>query len=322
MRRRAAFTLIELLVVIAIIAILIGLLLPAVQKVREAAARMKCSNNLKQLGLGLHMHHQDYDRFPASYQARPDLPSGSFYRWSALAMLTPYLEQTNLYRQLDLNASLYTAPPETAGVVLRTQHTPWVVQVVPLFLCPSDRGQITQPGWGPSNYVVNNGSGPTGAYANTDGPFFIDSKTRILDLTDGTSNTALMSEQILGTGNPATPAVVPLPYDVREVYAWIPTAPTLSDAACAGATGQTDRGSRWADGAGPSTQYNHRLPPNTNLPDCFSRFAGWKAARSRHTGGVNVLVGDGSVKFVRNAVDPLVWQAAATRSGGEVPGEW
>ncbi|VTS05053.1 DUF1559 domain-containing protein [Tuwongella immobilis] len=315
-RPRSGFTLIELLVVIAIIAILIGLLLPAVQKVREAAARMKCQNNIKQLGLALHMHHQDYERFPSAYQNRTDLPSGNFYRWSVLAMLTPYLEQTNLYRQLDLNSSLYD---NSSGVVVRPQHVQWVSQTVPLFLCPSDRGQPIQTGWAPSNYVVCSGSGLNGGVnTNTDGLFFIDSRVRMTDITDGTSNTAAMAEQILGAGTPAAPATVARPFEIREIYAWVPTAPTLDLTTCNSASGQADRGSRWADGASTSTLYNHFLTPNSTNSDCFSRFAGWKAARSRHTGGANVLLADGSVRFVTNSISSVTWAALGSRAGGEV----
>jgi len=318
--RRSGFTLIELLVVIAIIAILIGLLLPAVQKVREAAARMKCSNNLKQLGLALHMHHNDFGRFPAAYQNRPDLPSGNFYRWSALAMLTPYLEQTNLYRQLDLNSSLYDL---SGGVTVRPQHVPWVSQTVPLFLCPSDRAVTIQSGWAPSNYVVCNGTGGNnGIYTQTDGVFYIDSQTRIADILDGTSNTAAMSEQLLGTGTPPPPTTIARPFDVRFIYAWLPTAPTLDAAACETAPGQSDRGSRWADGAGPSTQYNHRLMPNSPTADCISRFAGWKGPRSNHSGGVNLLLADGAVRFATNGVNPTTWTALATRAGGDLLTNW
>ena len=317
---RRAFTLIELLVVIAIIAVLIGLLLPAVQKFREAAARMKCQNNLKQLGLALHGYHDANQRLPASFLNRPDLPSGSFYRWSALALVSPYLEQTAIFNNLDLNSSLYNT---TAGVVVRPQHVPWVRISIPTFLCPSDVRQSVLPDWGPSNYVLNAGTGANGgAYSNTDGVFFIGSAVRLTDITDGSSNTAMTAEQLLGLGTPATPATTPQPYDIREYYGWLGAAP-LSDAACGSALGYSDRGSRWADGSGPFTQYTHYAPPNSRSADCSGFFGGWKAARSRHSGGVNVGLADGSVRFVRDAVDPTTWRSAGTRSGGEVlPGDW
>src|SRR3954447_1018872 len=138
--RRTAFTLIELLVVIAIIAILIGLLLPAVQKVREAAARMKCSNNLKQLGLALHNYEGTTGALPPAFTANPqgaykDYPA-YYYSWSVLAQLNPYLEQTAIYKSMDLTLPMFqNAAPFT--IFPANQFA--VTQVVPIFLCPSDR---------------------------------------------------------------------------------------------------------------------------------------------------------------------------------------
>src|SRR5437588_6577166 len=137
-RPRGAFTLLELLVVIAIIAVLIGLLLPAIQKVREAANRMKCSNNLKQLGLALHNYHDAQHAFPAGYQnlvtaQYPALP-GSRFRWSFIARLTPYLEQTNIYNSLDLTIPLYM---DSQGSVFPANQT-GVSRTVSILFCPSD----------------------------------------------------------------------------------------------------------------------------------------------------------------------------------------
>src|SRR5438105_6861260 len=205
-RRRSAFTLIELLVVIAIIAVLVGLLLPAVQKVRESANRMKCQNNLHQIGLGLHHYHDVYGRFPYGkgpnfVASRPG--SAGYARWSVLALLLPYIEQDNLYNSID-----FTWPPETPGMgnnvvnfmppfqnPLRQNAVP-CRSVVPTYLCPSDIS-VNSADWpGQNNYYGNLGTnfmcdvseGFPSSVAPGETPtgiFYFQSKVRFADILDG-----------------------------------------------------------------------------------------------------------------------------------------
>jgi len=145
MPRRNAFTLIELLVVIAIIAVLIALLVPAVQKVRASAARLQCANNLKQIGLALHNYEGVYKRLPASHWRKvwpvdPTNPQGHF-RWSCLAQLTPYLEQDGVYRGMDMSVPLYGGGTVQPAVIPFPQNRPALSVIIPSFLCPSDEAR-------------------------------------------------------------------------------------------------------------------------------------------------------------------------------------
>jgi len=304
---RHAFTLIELLVVIAIIAILIGLLLPAVQKVREAAARMKCQNNLKQLSLALHGYHDTYDRFPLGAVWN----GGGMYAnprsgWNI--PLFPYIEQGNLFKQFPASAAAqqwypYFTPEATSA----TGPTRVVVQT---WLCPSDSGVLlNNQSWGV--YALGNynaffgGLNLGGAMANNSAnraAFGINFGARFADFGDGTSNTMVLGEYLRSRG--AT---------------------------------NDQRGMIWGDQPGYGQVYS-QLSPNSTSPDLL--YVGWcdnkplqnlpcingdggsnntVAARSAHTGGVNVGMGDGSVRFWSNNVDLLtVWRPLVTLSGGEV----
>jgi len=343
MRSRSAFTLIELLVVIAIIAVLLGLLLPAVQKVREAAARAKCQNNLKQLGLALHNYHGAYEAFPAA--RLPFSPPPPLVH-SALARLLPFVEQESVGRLIDFTSPpLYfagTVPPSSGNYTAS-------ITIVSLWLCPSDSVFGVVPGDGSlavkpdgsisatdhyagTNYVTCVGSGSAavawGRYANSDG-MFGQSPFKIMDVTDGLSNTVAFSESLLGLGGGAEPNGAQLFDRTRQVLT-LPGSTNTDDAACAnglangGAFWSNLRGMRWINGHYADANYNHHLLPNDPRWDCSnaSHNPGQAAARSAHTGGVNILLGDGSVRFVTNGVNPNVWQALATRSGGEVVADY
>jgi prepilin-type N-terminal cleavage/methylation domain-containing protein/prepilin-type processing-associated H-X9-DG protein len=329
MRSRAprAFTLIELLVVIAIIAVLIALLLPAVQAAREAARRASCTNNLKQIGLGLHNYHAALDCFPVGFLyppgAVPSTTSPLQYRWSALAQLTPFLEQVNLANALNFNIPIASRPSGGGAFwPYDPANTSAMGVRVGLFLCPSDGGTAPDPTTGPVNYAFCTGDGSNGGDAtNADGVFILGPSTSVAGITDGTSQTAAVSEQWLGLPGPYSfPAGTAPPTPLARAFARLAN-PPLTDAACAVAPDGwlVNKGTSWWDGNYLNTLYNHYLTPNSSRYDCVTYHnPGWKAARSQHPGGVDVLFCDGHVGFVKNAVNPGLWSALATRAGGEI----
>lgn len=352
-RKRVGFTLIELLVVIAIIAILIGLLLPAVQKVREAAARMSSQNNLKQLGLAMHSYESANGHLPG-FAPAPSGGNSTSFGYSVLAQLLPQIEQEPLARGFNPTVTpLFTGTfPFSLGLnpaVVATAATP-----VKTFLCPGD-GQnplfTTIVGGGThagTNYVVNIGSGlgvgtvPSSAVNNydprvqTDGLFWYGSKVALISITDGTSNTMMLSQCLLGTNQGTqSGALSSLSADQRRrLYASIPGRgvngppvgglnPQLTEPEILAATSWiSNRGGSWIWGNPSVNGFVAYLQPNSQTPDAAGHGQGWFSARSNFSGGVNVALGDGSVRFVRNNVDLNTWRALATRAGGEILGDF
>jgi prepilin-type N-terminal cleavage/methylation domain-containing protein/prepilin-type processing-associated H-X9-DG protein len=338
---RRAFTLIELLVVIAIIAILIGLLLPAVQKVREAAARAKCQNNLKQLAVAVHNYESARAVYPTSM---PNLPVGAALsgniRWGVHGRILSYVEQDNAGAVVNLDIGYDQGQNATSGVPqLR----------VPVFMCPSevnDTPRLKADGTvhtHPLNYGFNAGSwlvwNPATGQAG-DGVFVPNGNLKPTAITDGLSNTLCLTEFKTFTpysrdgGSP--PAVAPT--TAAEIAALVLAAPdkkigpTRNDS-----TGHTE----WPDGSVHHGGFTTVLPPNTRVPvtvsgveyDCDynSQREGRSAtrisfaavtARSFHTGGVNVAMMDGSVRFVANSIPQATWRALGTRAGGETIGDY
>jgi prepilin-type N-terminal cleavage/methylation domain-containing protein/prepilin-type processing-associated H-X9-DG protein len=347
-RRAHGFTLIELLVVIAIIGVLIALLLPAVQQSREAARRIQCTNNLKQLGTALHNYHDIVGCLPAG-----QLEGNNWCDYSAHVFLLPYIEQRALYAAINFT-DVYVAPfnqNQGAYWFSTWNRTVWYSRVNG-FLCPSDIDRLTNP-QGHNNYVGNSGSSPnsTQDMGPSNGPFIAGGPGKgwnnnnsytaaqcysFRDIIDGLSNTAAFSEKVKGMNNNPRDPLKPTstvfnvglsganPSIAQDYFLVCKRINPQTQATMTGQGYTTDPngiGCLWHSGYTPQTRYTHVMTPNMyscNYDGGGAGNRGAHTASSHHPGGVNVLFCDGSVKFLKDTVAPQTWWAIGTKSNGEV----
>ncbi len=292
-RSRRGFTLIELLVVIAIIGVLIGLLLPAVQKVRDAAARIQCQNNLKQIGLACHNYHDSQQALPPGYYATAAYPD-TYPGWGWGAFLLPYLEQDTLYRQIDFNSSVAASAAARAKVTM--------------YLCPADvppqspfvLTDVTGAAVAtvaPSSYAATVGPDADEADAATGGGvFYRNSHTRLTDITDGTSQTVMIGDR-----------------------AWLMVQGTWAGAP-SGAITRAGPRNPWPNATASAAvlvqAHNNWINIRSDADGGLDDFS------SNHSGGANLLFADGSVHFLHDitADGPVHWAfwAMGTRAAGDI----
>ena len=328
--RSRAFTLIELLTVVAVIGLLVALLLPAVQQARESSRQTHCQNNLRQLGLGLNNYLTSTGVLPFGVgadgdSATPTYTSLNNRRYSMHSQLLPYLDLAVLFNQLNFKVAPFF--PDDNGVPAANDGPGpnfTIAEVrISIFLCPSDPDRMSAWPWGQVSYRSCNGSTWSARVGN--GMFGQSTHTSPADIGDGFSNTAMMSERIRGHDDYQN---VDLRSDqFRQAAPWTEAAftewcATLSDTEALSLpkhSSNATAGLTWLEGNMSWTRYNHVLTPGHKTG---TNGVAWNGAimtaSSRHYRGVELLFGDGSVRFLKETISPPIWRALGTISGGEV----
>ncbi len=328
--RPLGFTLVELLVVIAIIGILIALLLPAVQAAREAARRTTCVNHLRQLGVAASVHLEKLGKFPVGrWKGGTDQYGNPQHRWSQHARLLPYLEEKPVFAEIDFTRG----PGNGNNRIARMAH-------IETFICPSDENRMigppnrNHPGWGKLNYKGNAGNDVGTWRSNREqnnGIFVTNRPVGDKDIPDGLSKTALFAEAVLGDANDR---LIEIPGDWFRISESHQTRDAVY-LACrnvvprTGAANQICRSGRnWTYGNYIPSRYNHVMPPNkascarrdggSNLDATVNDRGGATTASSRHAGGANVGMADGSIHFIGEDIDVEIWWALGSRNGQEL----
>jgi prepilin-type processing-associated H-X9-DG protein len=321
--------------VIAIIAVLIALLLPAVQAAREAARRSQCINNLKQIGLAMHNYHSSNDCFPIGASLEPyeiaTAPDGTGWSsWSHYGLMLGYLEQTAIYNSINFS----WGPGRGSGTGYAVNSTAYNSKIATL-LCPSDgnAGNVRI-----NSYMGSQGTTTINVSATTTGIFSYTTRIGIRDVTDGTSNTISHSEALVGdpiatkksransTGNSGS-ALAANQVDASGMLTNLMTDAAACTTAFMGGAIANDRGNRWGMSSTGQSIFNTVFTPNgggtlawgTCRVNCCtgSTHGEYQIATSNHSGGVNGLMADGSVRFFKNSISYPTWWAVGTRSNGE-----
>lgn len=324
-KRSNAFTLVELLVVVAIIGVLVVLLLPAVQSAREAARRILCGNNLRQVAVAVHGYESAFRHLPPSMIIDPDLQSGEQTSWGIHSRILPFVDEVNLYREINPEAA-WDSQSVVGG------------RPIPVFRCPSDGKALTtyDPGTGKpkvygTNYGFNMGTWfiyDPATSTGGNGAFFPDSNLPLAEFRDGTSKTFLAAE--VTTWTTYTSGGTPL-------QTTIPTTIAVADKIIASGQAIVKGGhSQWPAGYVQHSGFTATLPPNSNAalptgaPGDYSSWPEGKdgaagkptyaivTARSMHPGMLCVVRIDGSLVYLNSGIDPKVYQTQATRADSEI----